>query len=79
MRSDPARGQLRAQLVARLFKMGGRNSNREKTDTKAVTKRVVREWLGDDDAQKKSMKRKIRCQRYSRCASTEDRSTLWVA
>ena len=74
VRSDPARGQLRAQLVARLFKMGGRNSNREKTDTKAVTKRVVCEY-----AQKKSIKRKIRCQRYSRCASTEDRSTLWVA
>ena len=31
-RSDPARGQFRAQLVARFFKMGGRNSNDEKTD-----------------------------------------------
>ncbi len=60
-RSDPARGQFRAQLVARFFKMGGRNSN-EKTDgeKKRATlsnKRAVREWLQDAYEQKRSMKR----------------------
>ena len=39
-RSDPARGQFRAQLVARFFKMGGRNSNDEKTDVVEQTHRA---------------------------------------
>ena len=61
-RSDPARGQFRAQLVARFFKMGGRNSNGEKTDgeKKRATlsnKRAEREWLQDAYEQKRSMKR----------------------
>ena len=79
-RSDPARGQFRAQLVARFFKMGGRDSNGATTDTSdVVTKRAVREWLEGDCAQKRSIKREVRCQRLLHVAPLKDRSARWVA